>query len=238
MNRIIPILPCQSIKEQVAFYEDLGFTTAQVSNRPNPYAVVSLDTIVIHFYGSKRTLPHENPIMCYVEVEDVDRIYEAFTVRYKQLHGKIPRSGIPRISKLKDLADDRRFMITDKGGNTLFVGTPNVKLVEPAFYRTIASEQYAKNFEVLYDLLYSKEDCHSASNMLIKFFPEDLASIEADSTDLAKILLVALDLYLQKDQTVHQRINDKLLELFNRDEGQSPDWDKLQQRYHDIMNEE
>lgn len=240
MNKIIPILPCQSIREQVAFYEELGFRIVHTSNRPNPYAVVSLGDVEIHFYGSKRTLPHENPNMCYVQVEDVDQIYETFTSRYKQAHGKIPRSGIPRISKLKDLVDDRRFMITDKGGNTLFVGTPRAKLTVPAYFRTIESGKYAEHFTVLFDLLYSKEDCETAHRMLMKFFPEDLTSIEAVPMDQAKIWLVALDIYLQKDQMVHQQINDRLLQLFHDNDGHSPlsEWSKLRQKYLDIMNVE
>lgn len=238
MNRIIPILPCQSVKEQVAFYEDLGFKTIQVTNRPNPYAVVGLDTIEIHFYGSKKTLPNVNPNMCYVQVDDVDRIYGTFTTCYKGVHGTIPRSGIPRISKLKDLVDDRRFMITDKGGNTLFVGTPRTKLTEPDYYRTIESEKYAEHFTVLFDLLYSKEDYETAYRMLVKFFPEDLTSIDAEPMDQAKIWLVALDLCLQKDQMVHQQINDRLLQLFNENDWQSSDWNKLRKKYHDIINVE
>lgn len=234
MNKIIPILPCQSIKDQVAFYEDLGFQTIQTSNHHSPYAALSFGSIELHFYGSKKTLPHENPSMCFIVVEDVDRTYEAFTTRYKQLHGKIPRSGIPRISKLKDLAADRRFIVTDQGGNTLFIGTPN-PLNGTAFYRTVKNEKYAKHFEILYDLLYSKEDCLTAYNMLKKFFPEDLPAIEADPLDQAKILLVALDLYHQKDNLIHSKIKDRLLQLFNEADMQAPDWYKLQKRYEEII---
>lgn len=109
MNKIIPILPCQSVKDQVAFYEKLGFTSVHVSNpnRPNPYAVVIYGSLEMHFYGSKKTLPNENPQMCYLSVDDVERIYEAFTSGLKEATGRIPRSGIPRISKLKYLKEDR-----------------------------------------------------------------------------------------------------------------------------------
>ncbi|MNJ39354.1 hypothetical protein D3C77_342240 [compost metagenome] len=79
-------------------------------------------------------------------------------------------------------------MITDIGGNTFYIGTPNA---DPAFYSTIESEEYAKNFEMLYDLMYSKEDSNSAFNMLGKFFPADVNSINVGDLDLAKILLVA-----------------------------------------------
>lgn len=238
MNRIMPILPCQSIKEQVAFYENLGFKTIQIYNSPNPYAVVRYGALEMHFYGSKRTLPNENPIMCYLEVDDVNRIYEEFTSGLKENIGKIPRSGIPRISKLKDLTYDRRFTITDVGGNTLFVGTPNALVSDPPYFRTIESMGYAKNFEIIYDLMYSKEDSNSAFNMLEKFFPANLNSIHVGELDLAKILLVALDIHMQRNKVVNQRINDRLKELFNVCEMQNSDWKKISQKYNDIINDE
>ena len=235
MDRIIPILPCQSIKDQVAFYEQLGFTTHQISNLHGPYAVLSYGAIVIHFYGSKRTVPGENATMCYVEVDDVDRVYEKFTSNYKQANGKIPRSGIPRISKLKDLVEDRRFTVTDTGGNTLYVGTPHTRPTESAFYRNVEDASYAKHFEIVYDLMYSKEECQAAYNMLTKFFPEDLTSIEMDLVSLAKILLVALDIHMQRSRIIHPEIDGKLQELFRKCDMQLPEWNKLHRRYIDIV---
>lgn len=238
MIRIKPIFPCQSIKEQVSFYESLGFKTIQVYTRPHSYAVVSYGSLELHFYGTKRILPNENPQMCYIEVDDVNQVYEDFTTGLKRHIGKIPRSGIPRISKLKHLVEDRRFVMTDIGGNTLYIGTPNADLAVPAFYRTIESVEYAKNFEILYDLLYSKEDSNSAFNMLVKFFPADVCSINAGDLDLAKILLVALDVHLQRDKAVNQSINDKLNKLINFYTTENPDWNKISQQYNEIISGE
>lgn len=236
--KIKPILPCPSIKEQISFYEHLGFETIYLTNRPNPYAVVRYGSLELHFYGSKKTLPNENPQMCYVEVEDVNHIYEAFTSGLKQNTGKIPRSGIPRISKLKDLADDRRFIITDMGGNTLYVGTPNANLSDPSFFRTFESQEYVKNFEILFDLMYSKEDSHSAFNMLEKFFPANIDSLQVGKLDLAKILLVALDIHLQKNNVINPIINDRLKALINECETEDLNWKKISQQYNDIVNGE
>lgn len=235
MLKAKPILPCPSIKEQVSFYESLGFKTIRIYTRPHPYAVVSYESLELHFYGTKRILPSENPQMCYIEVDDVNRVYEGFTAGLKRHTGKIPRSGIPRISKLKHLAEDRRFIMTDVGGNTFYIGTPNA---DPAFYRTIESEVYAIHFEILYDLLYSKEDSNSAFNMLERFFPADVSSINAGDLDLAKILLVALDIHLQRDHVVNQRINDKLQKLFNIYNTESPDWNKILKQYDEITGGE
>lgn len=238
MFKIKPILPCPSIKEQVSFYESLGFNTIQIYTRPHPYAVVSYGSLELHFYVTKRILPNENPQMCYIEVDDVNRVYEDFTTGLKRHIGKIPRSGIPRISKMKHLVEDRRFVMTDIGGNTLYIGTPNADLAVPAFYRTIESVEYAKNFEILYDLLYSKEDSNSAFNMLVKFFPADVCSINAGDLDLAKILLVALDIHLQRDKTMNQNINDTLQKLFSIYNTESPEWNKISKQYLEIIGGE
>lgn len=238
MNKCIPLLPCPSIKDQVSFYETLGFKIVQIYTRPNPYAVVKYGTIEMHFYGSKKILPNENPQMCFLRVGDVDRVYEEFTSGLKETTGKIPRSGIPRISKLKHLAYDRRFMITDVGGNTLFIGTPNSELQDPAFYRTLESKEHAHNFEILYDLMYSKEDSHSAFNMLERFFPADVTAIPAGDLDLAKILLVALDIHLQRNQIADQKMQDKLKELIAVCEIENPDWIRIAQQYNDITNDD
>lgn len=124
------------------------------------------------------------------------------------------------------------------GGNTLFVGTPNTEINDPVFYRSIESEEHRHNFEILYDLMYSKEDSHSALKMLEKFFPADVTLINAKDLDLAKILLVALDIHIQQNKAVNPSINDKLHALLNHCEPENEDWKKISQQYNDIMNGE
>lgn len=239
MGKTIPILPCQSIREQVAFYESMGFETVKLYTRPNPYGVLRLNELEIHFYGSKKTIPSENPQMCYLRVDDVDKLYEKFTSGLKKNIGRIPRSGIPRISKLKDLAEDRRFIITDLGGNTIFVGTPNSQLSDEAtFFRTLESKEYAKNFEILYDLIYSKEDSDVAYNMLVKFFPVNLTTMDIGEVDLAKILIVALEIHLDRAKIVDEVIKDKLQELVDGSNHESSDWKKIIRKYYEILHVE
>ncbi|SDX56012.1 hypothetical protein [Paenibacillus sp. CF384] len=238
MNQIKPIFPCPSIKEQTAFYEHLGFETVYTSNRPHTYAVVKYGELEIHFYGSKKLVPAANSQMCYVQVDDVNRLYEAFTSGLKQATGRIPRSGIPRISKLKDLAEDRRFIITDLGGNTLYVGTPNTELANPAFFRTIESAEWSGPFETLFDLMYSKEDTPSAYRMLEKFFPADLHTLNVENKDLAKILLVGLDIHLQLHNDVHPAVNVRLKALIDACDPNDADWLRISQQFADITNGE
>jgi hypothetical protein len=239
MDKIIPILPCQSIKEQVAFYKNLGFEIIEMYTSPSPYAVMQYSALEMHFYGSKKTLPSENPNMCYIKVDDVDNIYEIFTSNYKKNTGKIPRSGIPRISKLKDLTYDRRFTVTDAGGNTIYIGSRNTKLpADKNFFRTIKSGEYAEKFETLYDLIYSKEDSKVAFSMLAKHFPADISSINLEEIDLAKVLLVALDINIQHNNVIDEGINKKLNKLFNIYKIENDNWKKILQKYNEIIKNE
>ncbi|QJC50292.1 hypothetical protein HGI30_00855 [Paenibacillus albicereus] len=239
MNKIIPILPCPSMKDQVSFYEKLGFTLSYFSHRPYSYAVLQLDSLELHFYSSKKMVPGENPLMCYVRVDQVDRVYEQFTNALKQSLGKVPRTGIPRISKLKHLKEDRRFILTDMGGNTLFIGTPNEELPETsAFLRSLASEEHSDSFGILYDLLYSKEDVSSAAAMLNKFFPADLTSMEVEELDLAKLLLVAMDIQLHQHQAADSRLGEKLEELIAAHGTASEDWSRISRQRQSILAEE
>jgi len=231
MNRIIPILPCLSVREQVAFYEQLGFETVELITRPYPYAVVRYDTLEIHFYVNKKMDPGTQASMCYVATDDVDQIYAAMTSNVKITTGKIPRTGRPRISKLKDLSQDRRFIITDVCGNTLFVGTPNTEHSLGGFYRTLDNPQYAAHFKTLYDLTYSKEDYDSASKMLEKFFPSDLHSIQTDALDLAKILLVAIDLHTEQNGEAPQDMHEKIRSLMHANDVTQAPWQYIAQRY-------
>ncbi|MDV4151317.1 hypothetical protein R0131_10730 [Clostridium sp. AL.422] len=232
MDKIIPILPCQSIREQAEFFKNLGFITTGIYTAPNPYASLEYGTIEIHFYGTKKIKPSENPNTCFVLVEDVDNIYETFITNYKKNTGKIPRSGIPRISKLRDLASDRRFTLTDVGGNTFYIGTP----IKENFFRIIDSKEYAKNYKILYDLIYSKEDYDVAFNMLTKFFPIDITSIKASDMDLIKILLVALDINLQKNKVIDEKINGKIMDIISNCDKENSKWKRILERYYEIIN--
>lgn len=232
MEKIIPILPCLSIKEQIKFYEDLGFDIVSIYTSPNQYAVVKYNELEIHFYGDKKMIPSDNPNMCFIKIDDVDAVYEIFTSNFKQKNGKIPRSGIPRISKPRDLKEDRRFTVSDISGNTFYIGTPNAGF---AFLRTIENTDYAKNFEILYDLFYSKEDNKAAMNMLEKYFPGDITSIKLSELDMAKILLLVLDIHKRiGEKTDH--IDTKLKKLLNKSINKSDDWEKILIKYNEIIS--
>lgn len=230
-GKAIPVLACPDIRTQVAFYQQLGFEVTEIQTSPNPYASVKLGTIELMFYGSRKIISTANPTMCYIRVNDVDALHDAFANSLKELTGNVPRSGIPRFTTVRDLKDDRRFTLTDPGGNTLFIGSP-VKAGEPTFLRTLENEKYAKLFTVLYDIVYSKEDPVMASDNLPRY---DINIDLLSDLDQAKYLLVVLDIQQKVGSPLDNRQISALLKTHEADKGK---WQLIRKKYLSIMEEQ
>lgn len=230
-GKVIPILPCPDIRTLVAFYQQLGFEVLRLYTSPNPYAALQLGAIELNFYGSRKIIPGENSSMCFIKVADVDAVYNTFASGLRKHTGNVPRSGIPRITKVRDLRDDRRFTLTDTGGNTLFIGTP-VKASTKSFFRTLQNEELATKFAALYDVVYSKEDCAMAEKMLPKY---EVAKHQLQGLDKAKFLLVELEI----QRKLSRPVNDNELKVLLDVPGESSeDWDKIRERYFAIIQVE
>ena len=89
-ERTIPILPCRSIDDVLAFYEALGFDVTYRQERPNTFAVVARGAIELQFFVLKELDPAASYSTCYVLTSDVDGLYEAFTAGSAGLDGPRP----------------------------------------------------------------------------------------------------------------------------------------------------
>jgi hypothetical protein len=228
---IIPILPCPDIKEQIVFYKLLGFEVLGVYTSPNPYAALKFGEVELHFYGSRKIVPAQNPSMCYFRVEDVDTVYDLFAGILKANTGKVPRSGLPRITKVRDLSMDRRFTLTDPGGNTFFIGT-SLKANIRSFFRTLQNEEFAAKFAALYDVVYSKEDCSMAEKMLPKY---QMAKDALQGLDKAKLLLVEVEI----QHNLGNAVDDKELKTMMEVHAEcDEDWNKVRRKYFSILKED
>jgi catechol 2,3-dioxygenase-like lactoylglutathione lyase family enzyme len=124
-ERTIPILPCPSIDDVLAFYRALGFSLTYQQERPNTYAVVQRGGIELQFFVLKGLDPAQSYGSCYVLVSDVDGLYEAFNAGLREAVGRVPTRGIPRIGSLRDMAYGvRQFVVVDPGGNHIRIGQP------------------------------------------------------------------------------------------------------------------
>lgn len=223
-------MPCPDIRTQVAFYEVLGFEVLGVYTSPNPYAALKWNNIELHFWGSRKIVAPENSTMCFLMVRDVDEVNRVFTAALKKHYGKIPRTGFPKITKVRSLVDDCRFTLTDPGGNTLFIGRKATE--EDKFFRKLDDQEYAKRFAALYDVVYSKEDPAMAESMLPRY------SAIGDSLkglDKARYLLVLADI----QKSLNRKIDDaELNQLISQHAGHSGDWEKIRRKHLEILKQD
>ena len=121
-ERTYPCLPCGNLDESISFYAGLGFKTTYRQTRPNPYAVVVLEDIVIHLFGIEGFNPVESYGSVIVAVPDPEGLYRSFATRLRETFGKLPTVGIPRILRpRKKFGTVSGFSVIDPGGNWLRV---------------------------------------------------------------------------------------------------------------------
>ncbi|WNG54697.1 hypothetical protein F0U59_07835 [Archangium gephyra] len=113
----IPVLPCVSLDETLDFYGLLGFQRTYRQTAPNPYAVVEHDGAQLHFAGVKGLKPTESYTTCLVIVPEVERLHQSFAEALRSVFGKLPISGLPRISRMRK--GQSRFTVVDPAGNSV-----------------------------------------------------------------------------------------------------------------------
>ena len=115
--KTIPILPCLSLDETIGFWQLLGYTTTYYQNRPYQYGVIEREGAQLHLSRRKGFEPSSNPTYCIVIVQDVYNVYLEFIQSLRQHLGRVPNSGLPRISRMKP--EQTRFTVTDPAGNAV-----------------------------------------------------------------------------------------------------------------------
>ena len=163
-ERTIPILPCRSIDDMLAFYRAMGFAVTYQQERPNTYAVVVRGGIELQFFVLKALDPAANYSTCYVLVTEVDALYEAFRAGLREATGRVPIRGVPRVGPLRDMSYGvRQFVVVDPGGNYIRVGQPIE--MKPAS-RADAAGRLERSLEAAVMLADSKGDDVAAAKVL------------------------------------------------------------------------
>jgi catechol 2,3-dioxygenase-like lactoylglutathione lyase family enzyme len=117
---VIPALPCRDLDDSLPFYRALGFEVTYRQERPNPYAVVRRDEIELHLFGVPGFDPAESMHTVIVLVPDTGAVHAAFAAGLREEFGKVPVSGIPRMTRPRRMQGMRGgFMVVDPGGNWL-----------------------------------------------------------------------------------------------------------------------
>ncbi|SIN87895.1 hypothetical protein SAMN05444166_1407 [Singulisphaera sp. GP187] len=113
----IPVFPCALPDETLEFYQALGFEVTHRQVKPYIYLAMRLGGFNLHFHGGGKPDPKGNAGICLVMVEEVEPYHQSFFKGLKGKYGRVPTSGLPRITRLKP--GQCRFTVVDPGGNSM-----------------------------------------------------------------------------------------------------------------------
>ncbi|WP_103938565.1 VOC family protein [Thermomonospora echinospora] len=115
----VPLLPCASVEETLAFYEALGFKATYKQSKPYVYLALQWSGLQLHFGPAPKGLDpaREESGGCLVMVDAVAPYHTAFVTAMRQVYGKVLSSGLPRITRYRPGAS--RFTLTDPSGNSI-----------------------------------------------------------------------------------------------------------------------
>ncbi|BCJ62592.1 hypothetical protein Jiend_60140 [Micromonospora endophytica] len=120
----IPLLPCASIDDIVAFYEVLGFHTTYKQRKPNPAVGLQREDLHLQFFEIAGFDPAQSYGSCIVLTSDTGQLYRAFAAGMRAAYGKVLVSGTPRMTRpraRKNADGLSGFSIIDPGGNWIRV---------------------------------------------------------------------------------------------------------------------
>ena len=116
--RTVPILPCPDIDEVARFYGALGFETTYRQVRPNPYLALRRGEVDLHFGGIDGFDPATSYASVILVVPDTGVIFDQFAAGLRREFGRLPISGIPRITRpRRKQGTSFGFTVVDPGGN-------------------------------------------------------------------------------------------------------------------------
>lgn len=116
---MVPLMPCTSMEETLAFYESLGFVATYKQSRPYVYVVLQWSEIQLHFGPAPKGL---DPAMeesggCMIMVDAVAPYHAALVAAMRRSYGKVLSTGLPRITRYRPGAS--RFTLVDPSGNSI-----------------------------------------------------------------------------------------------------------------------
>ncbi|MEU8194059.1 glyoxalase [Microbispora amethystogenes] len=115
----VPLMPCASVEETLAFYEALGFEATYKQSKPYVYLALRWSGIHLHFGPAPKDLDpvREESGGCLVLVDAVAPYHAALVAAMRRVHGKVLSSGLPRITRYRPGAS--RFTLIDPSGNSI-----------------------------------------------------------------------------------------------------------------------
>jgi hypothetical protein len=186
----IPILPCVSIEDTLAFWQSLGYEITYKQKRPYQYGVVNRNGYQLHFGRVKGMEAVSNFYTgCLVIVKDAAQVYYMLTTRLKNTYGKVPHAGIPRISRMKPGAT--RFTLTDVSGNSV-IFVSNGEQDQEAWEQ--ADNKIKSRLEKVLAIAERFRDYKNDDESAAKVLDAALASATANDPNLAEVLVMRIEI--------------------------------------------
>lgn len=117
---MVPLLPCGDVDAMAEFWHVLGLSTTYRQLRPNPYVSLALGGINLHYYGMPDWEPELSHSTCVIVVPDTQPVHAAFSAGLRQLFGRVPVTGFPRMTRPRPRANNgglSGFSLIDPAGN-------------------------------------------------------------------------------------------------------------------------
>ncbi|CAM3644212.1 hypothetical protein [Isoptericola cucumis] len=119
-TRMIPLLPCGDVDEMASFWTALGLELTYRQVRPYPVVSFARGGIALQYYGMPAWDPEASHSTCVLVVPDTEPLYAAFAAGLRALHGRLPTSGVPRVTRPRTRANNAGlsgFSVVDPAGN-------------------------------------------------------------------------------------------------------------------------
>ena len=120
MERSVPILPSRNLTETLEFYERLGFENRGAPPDVWDYLIIGRGDVELHFYAHPEVDPLRTAAMCFVYVDDAQRLHDDWS----SLVVPDPETGSRLVSPVLTDYGMREFALVDRSGNLVRIGTP------------------------------------------------------------------------------------------------------------------
>ena len=131
----VPLLPCASIDDIVAFYGALGFSTTYKQRKPNPCVALRREDLNLQFFEMAGFDAEQSYGSCLVLTSDIAELHGAFAAGMRAAYGKVLVSGMPRMTRpraRKNADGLGGFSVIDPGGNWIRVFQSTATPLTPA----------------------------------------------------------------------------------------------------------
>lgn len=118
-ERAVPILPSRDLRETLAFFETLGFENRGAPPEEWDYLILGRGGIELHLYEDKTLDPLRTASMCYLFVEDADRLFD----EWAGLVLPDRETGSRVVDPVDTEYGMREFAVVDRSGNLIRIGS-------------------------------------------------------------------------------------------------------------------